>query len=163
MTLQQAEAYTREYHQLLTEDSRRGCRRNPDLLPTSKDNLVRAAKLQMAQLYYINAHTEEMLKPLIDAAIVVDSFSHLPLDTASFIYAMQQRRAELNDFYLDLVKITRNDQFFWQRVYALCGVSFETRRSTFIESLKLRLGIGVTETPAAPLSNRTPMQRITID
>jgi len=163
MTLQQAEAYTREYQQLLTEDSRRGCRRNPNLLPTSKENLLRAIKLQMAQLYYINAHTEERLKPLIDAAIVVDSFTHLPLDTANFIRAMQERRVELNDFYLDLVKINRNDQFFWQRVYALCGVSFETRRSTFIENLKLKLGIGATETPEAPLNSRTPMQRITID
>jgi hypothetical protein len=163
MTLQQAEAYIREYQQLLTEDPRRGSRRNPNLLPTSKDNLLRAIKLQVAQLYYINAHSDEMLKPLIDAAIFVDSFSHLPLDTANFIHAMQQRRAELNDFYLDLVKINRNDQFFWQRVYALCGVSFETRRSTFIESLKLKLGIGVTETPAAPLTSRTPMRRIAID
>jgi len=163
MTLQQAEAYIREYRQLLSEDPRRGSRRNPNLLPTSKDNLLRAIKLQMAQLYYINAHTEEMLKPLIDAAIFVDSFSLLPLDTANFINAMQQRRAELNDFYLDLVKINRSDRFFWQRVYALCGVSFETRRSTFIENLKLKLGIGVTETSDLPLANRTPMKRITID
>jgi len=77
-----------------------------------------AIKLQMAQLYYINAHTEEILKPLIDAAIVVDSFTHLPLDTAGFIRAMQERRAEFNDFYLDLVKINRSDEFFWQRIYA---------------------------------------------
>ena len=163
MTLQQAEAYIREYQQLLSEDPRRGSRRNPNLLPTSKDNLLRAIKLQMAQLYYINAHTEEMLKPLIDAAIFVDSFSHLPLDTANFINAMQQRRGEVNDFYLDLVKINRSDRFFWQRVYALCGVSFETRRSTFMENLKLKLGMGVTERSELPPANRTPMERIAID
>ena len=163
MTLQQAEAYTRKYQQLLTEDSRRGCRRNPDLLPASKEHLLRAIKLQMAQLYYINAHTEEILKPLIDAAIVVDSFTHLPLDTAGFIRAMQERRTEFNDFYLDLVKINRSDEFFWQRIYALCGVSFETRRSTFIESVKFKLGIGLTETPEAAPTRRPPMQRVTID
>src|SRR5512135_2285437 len=117
MTLQQAEAYIREYQQLLSEDPRRGSRRNPNLLPTSKENLLRAIKLQIAQLYYINAHTEDMLRPLIDAAIFVDSFSYLPLDTATFINAMQQRRTEFNEFYLDLVKINRNDRFFWQRVY----------------------------------------------
>jgi hypothetical protein len=163
MTLQQAEAYIREYQQLLAEDPRRGNRRNPSLLPTSKDNLLRAIKLQMAQLYYINAHTEEMLKPLTDAAVFVDSFSQMPLDTVSFIQAMQQRRTELNDFYLDLVKINRSDRFFWQRVYALCGVSFETRRSTFIENIKLRLGIGVTETPNLPQSARAPLERIALD
>ena len=163
MTLQQAEAYLREYQQLLTEDPRRGNRRNPSLLPTSKDNLLRAIKLQMAQLYYINAHTEEMLKPLIDAAMFMDSFSHMPLDTATFIHAMQQRRAELNDFYLDLVKMNRNDRFFWQRIYALCGVSFETRRSTFLENLKFKLGIGVTEASEAPSPARDTTEPIVLD
>jgi hypothetical protein len=163
MTLQQAEAYIREYQQLLAEDPRRGIRRNPSLLPTSKENLLRAIKLQMAQLYYINAHTEDMLKPLIDAAMFVDSFSHMPLDTVNFIQAMQQRRAELNDYHLDLLKLNRSDRFFWQRIYSLCGVSFETRRSTFIESLKQKLGIGMTETAAVASTPLDPRERIAID
>jgi hypothetical protein len=104
-----------------------------------------------------------MLKPLTYAAVFVDSFSHMPLDTVSFIHAMQQRRTELNDFYLDLVKIDRSDRFFWQRVYALCGVSFETRRSTFIENIKLRLGIGVAESPDLPQPARAPLERIALD
>jgi hypothetical protein len=161
MTLQQAETYIREYLQLLSQDPRRGNRRNPNLLPTSKDNLLRAIKLQMAQLYYINAHTDEMLKPLTEAATFVDSFTQMPLDTADFIHSMQQRRTELNEFYLDLVKINRSDRFFWQRVYGLCGVSLETRRSTFMESLKLRLGIGATETPEA--TSRASVGRIALD
>ena len=163
MTLQQAETYIREYLKLLAEDPRRGSRRDPDLLPTSKENLLRAIKLQMAQLYFINAHGEETLKPLIGAATLVDSFSDLPLDTASFINAMQQRRTEFNDFYLALIKINRGDPFFWQQVYELCGVSLETRRSTFVESFKLRLGIGIMETPQASLTLRAPMRRIAID
>ncbi len=163
MTLPQAEAYVREYQKLLLEDPQRGRRRNPDLLPTSKENLLQAIKLQIAQLYYVNGHSEERLKPLIEAAVFVDSFSDAPLDTASFIDAMQKRRAELNDFHLDLLKIDRGDPFFWQRIYERCGVSMETQRSTFVQSLKLRLGIGVTETPEVSLARRGPLGRIAID
>jgi hypothetical protein len=164
MTLQQAETYIREYQQVLAEDPRRGNRRNPNLLPTSKDNLLRAIKIQIAQLYYINAHTDEILKPLIDAAMFVDSFSHLPLDTMGFIEAMQQRRGELNDFMLDLLKIDRTGRFFWQRVYSLIGVTFETRRTTFIDTLKLRFGIGMkTVPPSAEPAMREPMGRISLD
>ncbi len=163
MTLQQAEAYVREYQQLLLEDARRGRRRDPGLLPTSKENLLRAIKLQIAQLYYLNGHSEDRLRPLLEAAVFVDSFSEEPLDTASFIDAMQKRRAELNDFHLDLLKINRDDPFFWQRIYELCGVSLETRRSTFVESFKLRLGLGTTETPEVHRTRRPPAGRLAID
>jgi hypothetical protein len=164
MTLQQAEAYLREYQQLLAEDPRRGSRRNPNLLPTSKDNLLRAIKLLMAQLYYINADTEEMLKPLIDAALFVDSFSEVPFDTMTFIGAMQQRRAELQEFQLDLRKVDRTTRFFWQRVYALTGVTFETRRTTFIDNLKLRFGVGVRNVaPPAASAARPGAVRFSLD
>jgi hypothetical protein len=164
MTLQQAETYIREYQQILSEDDRRGSRRNPNLLPTSKDNLVRAIKLQIAQLYYINAHTDELLKPLIDAALFVDSFSDMPLDTMGFIDCLQQRRTEIQEYQLDLLKIDRNSKFFWQRVYALTGVTFETRRTTLIENLKFRLGLGVKYVDAPRASAvRAPDERISLD
>jgi len=164
MTLQQAETYIREYQKLLAEDTRRGSRRNPTLLPTSKDNLVRAIKLQIAQLYYINANTDEMLKPLVDAALFVDSFSDMPFDSMAFIECMQQRRAEINEFQLDVLKIDRGSRFFWQRVYALTGVTFETKRTTLIDNLKLRFGLGVKNvTPPPSTLGRPASGRISLD
>jgi hypothetical protein len=141
MTLQQAEAFVRTYQALLADEERRGNRRNPALLPTTKDNLLRAFKLLIAQLYFIGSDTEEQLKPLVSAAMFIDSFNDQHLDATDFIYSMTARRRELDVFHADLRAIARTDAFFWQRVYTLAGISCETKRTTFFQSMREKLGL----------------------
>jgi len=94
----------------------------------------------------------------------VDSFSDQPLDTLGFIESMQQRRAEFQDFQTDLLKISRDDRFYWQRVYSLTGVTFETKRTTFVDNLKMRFGIGVKTVSSDTMhTSRRTAERITID
>ena len=128
----------------MADDDKRGGRRNPALLPTTKENILAAIKLEIAQYYYINAATEQLVQPLIRAAMFVDSFTDQSLDTAAFVEDMQRRRKEMQGFYSELVKIKRDDTFYWQRIYALVGVSLETKSHTFFQNLKLQLGIGIT-------------------
>jgi hypothetical protein len=140
MTTQQAEHIFKEYLELLADQEMRGARRSPSLLPTSKDNLIRAIKLLVAQLYRSAADTQERLEPFIQAAMSVDSFNHSPLGATEFIEAMQDRRKEIWDFRQELSLISRNHRFFWQRVYALVGVVCETRRATLLDTIRQKLG-----------------------
>jgi hypothetical protein len=149
MTPHEAQKIIREYQAVLADDTRRGNRRDPALLPASKEELLKAIRLEIAQLYYINSATDELLRPLIRAAMVVDSFTQMAVDAAGFIEAMQQRRNELEEFHHELLNLDRAEPFFWQRVYALAGINTETKSSTFFDLLKRRLGFG------APLA-RTP-------
>lgn len=144
MTPQQAQDYIRKYQQVLAEDDRRGVRRDPTSLPTTKDNLMRAIKLEIAQLYFIGSASEELLEPLIRSAMFLDSFTHEPLDTVHFVDAMQRRRSELEGFHHQLLELKRDDAFFWQRVYALVGVNAETKSETIFETVKRKLGLGGT-------------------
>ena len=141
MTITQAEAFVRAYQQVLADEERRGNRRNPALLPTTKENLLRAIKLLIAQLYFIGSDTEEQLKPLMSAAMFIDSFNDAHPDATDFIYSMTARRRELELFHTDVRAIPRTDAFFWQRVYPLAGISCETKRTTFFQSMRERLGL----------------------
>jgi hypothetical protein len=94
----------------------------------------------VAQLYYQGLDDDDSLKPLVQAAMFLDSFSDDPLDSLNFVELMQSRRREIIQFYQDLFGIQRNDPYYWQRVYALAGISTETKRSTFFEHIKARLG-----------------------
>src|SRR2546430_11377187 len=79
MTIQQAEQWVRDYQSVLSGDTKRGSRRDPRLLPAPKEKLLQAIKLQFAQLFFFNSHTnEDLTKPLIKAAMFLDSFSDLP-------------------------------------------------------------------------------------
>jgi hypothetical protein len=82
MTPQQAQDTIRRYQSVLAEDDRRGSRRDPSLLPTTKANVMKAIKMEIAQLHYIGSATDELLQPLIRSAMFLDSFTHEPLDTA---------------------------------------------------------------------------------
>jgi hypothetical protein len=146
MTSQEARDYIRKYLEVLDDQQKLGGRRNPALLPTSKENIITAIKLEIAQLYFINSASEEILQPLIRAAMFIDSFTHDALDTAAFVEAMQRRRQEIQDFHSQLMQITRSDRFYWQRIYALIGVSLETKSHTFFDNLKCKLGIGFKDT-----------------
>jgi hypothetical protein len=59
---------------------------------------------------------------------------------------MKQRRREVIDFYQETLNIPRQDPFFWQRVYALAGISCETKRTTFFEHIRQRLGVAPRQT-----------------
>jgi len=155
MTLDHADALFRAYAKLLTDPAKRGARRSPSLLPAPKAALMRAFRMLIARLYVQGLDSAEELRPLIEAAMFLDSFNDEALDSLKFLAAMQQRRTELLDFQQELHGIPRNDPFFWQRVYALLGIGTETRRSTLFEHLKARLGRTVRPerppvTPATP-------------
>ncbi len=156
MTSQEATDYVRKYRELLADNSKRGGRRNPALLPTSKENILTAIKLEIAQLYFMNSASEDHVQPLVRSAMFIDSFTHEALDTAGFVEDMQRRRAEFLNFHSELVKIKRDDAFFWQRIYALIGVSLETKSFTFFQNLRFQLGIGV---DAKPNSGQTTIFR----
>jgi hypothetical protein len=147
MTSQEAQDYIRRYLEVLADDDKRGRRRNPALLPSSKENILTAIKLEIAQLYFINSATDELVRPLVRAAMFIDSFTHEALDTAAFVQDMQKRQHEIQEFHKELMRIDREDSFYWQRIYALIGVSQETKSQTFFDTLKSRLGIGPKSPP----------------
>ncbi|MCL4180474.1 MAG: hypothetical protein KJ072_22355 [Verrucomicrobia bacterium] len=148
MTSQEAQDYIRRYLEVLGEGDKRGGRRNPSQLPASKENILTAIKLEIAQLYFINSATEELVCPLVHAAMFIDSFTHEALDTQAFVRNMRERQHEIQGFHKELMNIERTDSFYWQRVYALIGVGLETKSQTFFDQLKSRLGLG-----AKPASN----------
>jgi hypothetical protein len=133
--------------EVVADDDKRGGRRNPALLPTSKENILTAIKLEIAQLYFINSATEDLVRPLVRAAMFIDSFTQEALDTATFVQDMQKRQHEIQEFHKELMRIDREDNFYWQRIYALIGVSHETKSQTFFDNLKSRLGIGPKSKP----------------
>jgi hypothetical protein len=140
MTSQEAQAYIRKYQEVLADKDKQGSRRNPALLPTTKENILTAIKLEIAQLYFINSATEELVQPLVRAAMFIDSFTQEALDVVAFVEDMQLRRKEIQDFHKELLGINRTDPFFWQRIYALIGVSLESKSITFFQNLKTKLG-----------------------
>jgi hypothetical protein len=103
--------------------------------------LVRALKIVIANLRHQNLDTEERLKPVMTAAMFVDSFSDDPVDTTTFVKSMQGRKAEVERFYAAIQRIAPGHVFFWQQVYTLAGVPCETRRTTVFETLGQRLGL----------------------
>lgn len=151
MTLEQADQIFQAYQELLQEDDKRGARRSPSLLPAPKTTILQAVRMKVARLYYQGLDDEDSLRELIHAAMFIDSFNDEPLDTLGFLKTMQLRRREVVDFYQELFNISRNDRFFWQRVYALIGLSAETKRTTFFEHIKDRLG-RVARHPRSPIS-----------
>ena len=143
MTIQQAEQFVRAYLQLLSDDSKRGSRRDPSLLPGSKERVMKAIKLEMAHLFLLNSHTnEDQTKPLTNGAMFIDSFSELPLEPSEFIESMHRRRREIDSYYVDLLKLDRADPFYWQRVYTIIGIEIETKRTSFFQDLRQRFGLG---------------------
>src|ERR1051326_2273850 len=150
MTIHQAEQFIRAYQELLADDTKRGSRREPSLLPAPKESVMKAIKLEIAQLFLLNSHTNESVtRPLINAAMFLDSFSELPLEPAEFIESMHRRRRELDAYYVELLKLDRRDAFYWQRVYTMVGIDIGTKRTTFFEEIKLRFGFGPKSDEAA--------------
>lgn len=143
MTLEQADQIFHAYQDLLRDDEKRGARRSPSLLPASKASIMQAIRMKLARLYYQGLDDEAGLRELIHAGMFIDSFSEEALDSIGILMTMQTRRRELVDFYQELLNVKRNDPFYWQRVYALIGLSAETKRTTFFEHIKDRLGRGV--------------------
>jgi hypothetical protein len=140
MMLEEAESLFQAYQSLLQDAEKRGARRSPSLLPAGKEEVIRAIRMLVARLYYQSQDTEDSLRPLLQAAMFVDSFSDEPIGSLEFVQAMQNRRRQFGEFYQELLGVAREDAFFWQRVYALAGISCDTKRSTFFEHLKQRLG-----------------------
>ena len=166
MTIHQAEQFIRDYQKVLADVTKRGSRRDPSLLPAPKEQIIKSIKLQIAQLFYLNSHTnEDFLRPLINAAVFIDSFSELPLETSDFIESMHRRRREMDSFYLELIKLDRTDSFYWQRIFTMLGISSETRKTSFLEGMKQRLGIGSRAgfPGTDDLTGRRPVGRLTID
>ena len=166
MTITQAEQFIRAYQEILADESKRGSRRDPSLLPAPKERLMKAIKLEMAQLFLLNSHSnEDLTKPLINGAIFIDSFSEIPLETSEFIESMHRRRREIDSFYVELLKLDRNDGFYWQRVYAMIGIDVGTKKTTFFQEVKLRFGLGsrVAESAGEESSGRMPVGRLAID
>jgi len=166
MTLQQSEQIIREYQQVLSDDTKRGSRRDPSLLPASKERIMKAIKLAIAQLFLLNSHTnEDLIKPLTNAAMFLDSFNELPLETSEYIESMHRRRREIDSYYVELIRIDRTDSFYWQRVFNMIGIGSETRKTSFLDGMRQRLGMGsrggLAEVEA--LNGRRPVGRLTID
>ena len=163
MTIQQAEQFVRAYLQLLSDDSKRGSRRDPSLLPGSKERVMKAIKLEMAHLFLLNSHTnEDQTKPLTNGAMFIDSFSELPLEPSEFIESMHRRRREIDSFYVELLKLDRTDAFYWQRVYTMLGIDIETKRTSFFQDLRERFGLG-SKSEGAEFHGRRPVGRLAID
>ena len=164
MTIQQAEQWIRAYLEVLSDDTKRGSRRDPSLLPAPKERLMKAIKLEMAQLFLLNSHSnEDLTKPLINAAIFIDSFSEIPLETCEFIESMHRRRREIDSFYVELLKLDRGDAFYWQRVYAIIGIDIGTKKTTFFQEVKLRFGLRSRSGASEESSGRLPVGRLAID
>lgn len=164
MTLSQAEQLIRAYQQVMSDDTKRGSRRDPSLLPAPKDKLMRAIKLELAQLFLLNSHTnEDLTKPLINGAMFIDSFSEAPLEASEFIESMHRRRREVDSFYVELLRLDRADTFYWQRVYTLVGIDVETKRTTFFQELRQRIGLGPKITDNEEYHGRRPVGRLAID
>jgi hypothetical protein len=163
MTIQQAEQFIRAYLLVLSDDTKRGSRRDPSFLPTPKENMMKAIKLEMAQLFLLNSHTnEDQTKPLINGAMFIDSFSDLPLETSQFIESMHRRRREIDSFYVELLRLNRTDPFYWQRVYSILGIDVETKRTTFFQDLRERFGMG-SKAEGEETLGRRPVGRLAID
>jgi hypothetical protein len=164
MTIDQAQRVCRAYQQLLADDEKRGGRRSPSLLPVPKETVIMALKLETAQQFFIHAETHEGLyKPLINAAMFIDSFSDFPMDAGTYIQSMQQRQREMDGFILELLKIERNHPFFWQRVYSLLGIESETKTTSFFEGLKLKLRLGQKPAGSDDYAFRQPVGRLSLD
>jgi hypothetical protein len=143
MTIQQAEQLIRDYQRVLPQGAEKGSRRNPSLLPAPKEQLMTAIKLEIAQLFFINSLTDDLWGPLVQGAMFLDSFNDIPLAASSFIESMQRRRKEIDAFYLEVLKLDRTDAFYWQRVYTMLGITFDTKKSSsFLAGMKERLRFG---------------------
>ena len=163
MTIQQAEQFVRAYLQVLSDDTKRGSRRDPSLLPASKERVMKAIKLEMAHLFLLNSHTnDDLAKPLINGAMFLDSFSELPLEPSEFIESMHRRRREIDSYYVELLKLDRTDAFYWQRVYTMLGIEIETRRTSFFQDLRQRFGLG-SKIDGDGFQGRRPVGRLAID
>jgi len=124
---------------------------------------MQAIKLEIANLFLLNSHTNESItRPLINAAMFLDSFSELPFEPSEFIESMHRRRREIDLFYVELLKLDRGDSFYWQRVYTMIGIEIGTKKTTFFQEMKLRLGI-VPREESEDLSYRQPVGRLALD
>jgi hypothetical protein len=152
MTTEQAETIFHEYSELLRDEEKRGSRRSPTLLPASRETVMRAIKILVARLYYRGIDNENTLRNLLQGAMFLDTFSDEAFDSLNLIDSMQKRRREIVEFYQELLNIRRDETFFWQRVYALAGVSCDTKRTTFFEHIRQRLGVTAKthSTPTTP-------------
>ena len=163
MTIHQAEQFIRAYQEILADESKRGSRRDPSLLPAPKEWVMKAIKLEIAQLFLLNSHTNEAItRPLINAAMFLDSFSELPFEPSEFIESMHRRRREIDTYYVELLKLDRRDSFYWQRVYAMIGIDIGTKKTTFFQEIKLRFGLG-SQVEAEEFNSRQPIGRLAID
>ena len=166
MTIQQAEQFIRAYLLVLSDDTKRGSRRDPSLLPAPKDRMMKAIKLEMAQLFLLNSHTnEDQTKPLINGAMFIDSFSELPLEPSEFIESMHRRRREIDSFYVELIKLDRADPFYWQRIYTMLNITVETKKTSFFAELRQRFGLGSKSEPSGDeeFNGRRTVGRLTLD
>ena len=163
MTIHQAEQFIRAYQEILADETKRGSRREPSLLPAPKEWVMKAIKLEFAHLFLLNSHTNESItKPLINAAMFLDSFSELPFEPSEFIESMHRRRREMDSYYVELLKLDRGDAFYWQRVYAMIGIDVGTKKTTFFQEVKLRFGLG-SRSEVEESSGRLPVGRLAID
>jgi len=152
MTLQRAEQLVQCLQDLIADESKRGTRRSPSLLPSPKPELLAAIKLVLAQLYMIGADDERRIEPLLRAAMMLDTFTDVPVGATEFVSAMVDRRAEIEGFRQKLRSISRSHPFFWQRVYPLAGVELQTRNDTLFQRLQRRLRGGPNLTsPSEPV------------
>ena len=159
MTLQQAEQLIKTYQALIADESTRGARRSPNLLPAPKSEIMVALKLLLAQLYFIGADDKTRVDPIFRAALAIDSFNDLALGATEFIGAMHSRRQELEEFRTELLGVSRDHPFFWQQVYPLAGVDSQTKRATFFEALKDRFR----RSPETRSSPDAPRERTAYD
>jgi hypothetical protein len=139
MTVQQAEQLVRRLQALIGDDTQRGARRRPSLLPAPKSELLCAIRLCIAQLYLIGADDELRLAPIIRAAMAIDSFTDTPIGATEFVSAMVDRRREIEEYRGELARIPRDHNFFWQQVYPLAGIEVQTKRATIFETIQQRL------------------------
>jgi len=164
MTVDQASRLSIEYQQIVESEEKRGGRRSPHQLPAPKEVIITALKLEIAQLFFIHAESNDALwRPLINAAMFIDSFDDMPMEAGVYIEAMQQRRREMDSFVLELLKIERNHPFYWQRIYSLLGIVSETKTTSFFEGLKQRFGLGQWSASDSDQSgNRRPVGRLNL-
>ena len=138
MQIEVAENLVSAYRQVLQGTSLHKTRW-PSLLPCSKERLMVAGKIVLARLYQSGDESRDAVDELLRAMTELDTFTTSQLPAEETDRVRRRRQEEFADYCEDLHAIPRNGDFYWQRVYALIGVTGEFKSTTFFEYLQQRL------------------------
>jgi len=139
MKLEQAKTILNEYQVLLNRGPGVAAKRTACLPRKSKQEILNAIQLRIAELYLEGLDDERTLAPLIRSAMCLDSFACDAVKAGGGTDSMEARRREIMEFHRGLLHISRHDRSFWPQVYALAGMDVEVKSSNIFEMVKDKL------------------------